>query len=411
MLKKGKEEIIYLLNKSIEKFELESGNQFNKNTNKKNYEPFAMLLSEISNELPFTSEKLGHIPYEIDRDSKKEYSFRKYDITGGQIRDALMGLVASPRSFLIDSCYIYLYGVGRLAFDKSPLDEALIANEDNDEKKDSYTLMQDNQQLKSELSKIKSVISLSKRRNARKAKLIILSSLIVTISIVGFFYKKNSAYNELVKDYNIKPYNYTKSEKDALEGIWLNYIGSPQARLSDPDRENLIVLNISEIKEKDGYFICTRYGSSFNHTGYAQFESPNVVSIHLKLSTLNGTTNSPRHSLLILDSTKKYLNAISASWNFDVGVRNKIIGIREVYVKLGKGGKLTEILNAVENAECKCKIVNWEQGNGKVQEFHLKNMLIDTIQPAQLRTLIDKKSILLKDIEDSVLLKVGDISN
>lgn len=407
MLKKGKEEIIYLLNKSIEKFEIESGNQFNKNTNKKNYEPFAIHLSEISNQLPFTAEKFGHIPYELDRDSNKEYSFRKYDITGGQIRDALMGLVASPRSFLIDSCYIYLYGVGRLAFDNSPLDEALIANEDNGEKKDSYTLMQDNQQLKSELSKIKGIIISSKRRNARKAKLFMLCSLIVTISVIGFFYKKNNAYNELVKDYNIKPYSYTKSEKEALEGIWLNYIGSPQARLSDPDRENLIVLNISEIKEKDGYFICTRYGSSFNHTGYAQFESPNVVSVHLKLSTLSGTTNSPRHSLLLLDSNKKYLNAISASWNFDVGVRNKIIGIREVYSKIGKGGKLTEILNAVENAECKCKIVKWEQDNGEIQEFHLKNMLIDTIQPALIRTLIDKKSILLKELEDSVLLNTN----
>lgn len=407
MLKKGKEEIIYLLNKSIEKFELESGNQFNKNTNKKNYEPFAMHLSEISNQLPFTAEKLGHIVYEEDSDSGKEYSFRKYDITGGQIRDALMGLVASPRSFLIDSCYIYLYGVGRLKFDKAPLDNALLADNETIANKDSYTLMQDNQQLKGELSKMNALIQTVRRRNSWKTKLYIISTLIISITLIGIYYEKYNAYNELVKDYNIKPYSYTKSEKEALEGIWLNYIGSPQARLSDPDRENLIVLNISEIKEKDGYFICTRYGSSFNHTGYAQFESPNVVSVHLKLSTLSGTTNSPRHSLLLLDSNKKYLNAISASWNFDVGVRNKIIGIREVYSKIGEGGKLTEILNAVENAECKCKIVKWEQDNGEIQEFHLKNMLIDTIQPALIRTLIDKKSILLKELEDSVLLKIN----
>jgi hypothetical protein len=298
-----------------------------------------------------------------------------------------------------------LYGVGRLKFDKTPLDQALVSDNDTTENKDSYTLMQDNQQLKSELSKMKAFVQTARSKNAWKTKVIIISSLLITIVIMGFYYKNYTAYNELVKDYNIKPYSYSKSEKEALEGIWLNYIGSPQVRISDPDRENLIVFNISEIEEKDGYFICTRYGYSFNHTGYAQFESPNVVSIHLKVSTLSGTTNSPRHSLLLLDSSKKYLNIISASWNSDIGHRNKIIGVREVYSKIGKGGKLTEILNTVENAECKCKIINWEQDNGKVQEFHLKNMLIDTIQPALLRSLIDKKSILLKDLEDSILFK------
>ena len=60
----------------------------------------------------------------------------------------------------------------------------------------------------------------------------------------------------------------------------------------------------------------------------------------------------------------------------------------------------------VENAECKCKIVKWEQTNGIVQEFHLKNMLLDTIQPAEIRMLIDRNSILLKELEDSVLLKI-----
>lgn len=406
MLKRGKEEIIYLLNNSIEKFERESGNQFNKNTNRKNYEPFAIKLSAISNELPFTSEQYGHLPYELDKDSQKEYPFRKYDITGGQIRDALIGLVANPRPFLIDSCYIYLYGKGRVAFEKVPTDAALVAEFDNNVKTDSYTLMQENQQLKAELSGIKSASSISKAKYLKKSRSIVFSTLFLFIFCVWMILDETKAYDEIVKDYNIKPYAYTKSEKIALEGIWLNYIGSPQARLSDPSRERQMVLNISEIKEKNGYFICTRYGSSFNHTGYAQFESPNIVSIHLKLSTLNGTTSSPRHSLLLLDSSKKYLNAISASWNFDVGAKNKIIGIREVYIKIGKGGKLTEILNVVENAECKCKIVKWEQTNGIVQEFHLKNMLLDTIQPAEIRMLIDRNSILLKELEDSVLLKI-----
>lgn len=405
MLKKGKEEIIYLLNKSIEVFEIESGNQFNKNTNKKNYEPFARMLSTISNELPYTSEKYGHLPYEVDPNKDKEYTYRKYDITGGQIRDALMGLVANPRSFLIDSCYIYLFGKSRLEFEKSPTDQALIAEFGDNDKKDSYTILQENQHLKVELSKIKSNIRVLKRSNRRRTQITVLCSLIICLFTAFYIYNKNKTIDEILKDFNVKPYAYTKTEKDALEGIWLNYIGSPQARISDPDRERLFVLNITEIKEKNGYFLCTRYGSSFNHTGYAQFESPKVVSVHLKLSTLNGKTNSPRHSLLLLDSTKKFLNVISASWNYDVGEKNKIIGVREVYTKIGKGGKLVEILNAVENAECKCKIVKWEQPNGKASEFHLKNMLIDTLQPSTIRTLIDSKSILFKDLEDSLLLK------
>ena len=49
MLKRGKEEIIYLLNKCIEKFQLETGKSVIQNTNRKNYEALAIQLSEISN--------------------------------------------------------------------------------------------------------------------------------------------------------------------------------------------------------------------------------------------------------------------------------------------------------------------------------------------------------------------------
>jgi hypothetical protein len=56
---------------------------------------------------------------------------------------------------------------------------------------------------------------------------------------------------------------------------------------------------------------------------------------------------SPRHSLLPLNKDKKYKSAISASWNFDSGSNNDIIGIREVYIKLGYGGYIEEIINTV----------------------------------------------------------------
>ncbi|MGA1379915.1 MAG: hypothetical protein ACO3Z2_08210, partial [Chitinophagaceae bacterium] len=196
-----------------------------------------------------------------------------------------------------------------------------------------------------------------------------------------------------------------ETEKKELEGIWLCYSGSPQARLSDPDRANKVVLNISEFKETNGYFTYKRYGASFNHTGFAQFENPSTISIHSRLLTLDQKVLSPRHSILELDTSKEYLNVISASWNFDVGDNNRVIGIREVYKKIGTGGELQEILNSVENAECKCKIIRWKQKDGSMQEFRLKNILIDSLYPPQLRQLINENSILVKDIEDTLLLK------
>jgi hypothetical protein len=112
MIKKGREEIIYLLHKCIEKYQSETGKEIIQNTNRKNYEGLAMTLSEISKELPFTDQQLGHDIYPQDkREKEASYPFRKYDITGGQIKDALIGLVANPRNFLVDACYIYLYQI------------------------------------------------------------------------------------------------------------------------------------------------------------------------------------------------------------------------------------------------------------------------------------------------------------
>jgi hypothetical protein len=406
MLKKGKDEIIYLLNRCIEKFEQENGVQLVKNTNRKNYEPLSAKLSEISNQLPFTSSKYGHQLYEADTDKKeKEYPFRKYDITGGQVRDALMGLVANPRPFLVDTCYIYLFDMGRKAFESNPTDPELLADKGAESQPNSYSIVQDNHQLKAELSKAKKNAKSQLRNNWIIAGIIIFILCITVLFSINNTNKKRNEIAELKSDFNITPYSITNKEKKELEGIWLCYSGSPQARLSDPDRANKVVLNISEFKETNGYFTYKRYGASFNHTGFAQFENPYTISIHSRLLTLDQKVLSPRHSILELDTSKEYLNVISASWNFDVGDKNKVIGIREVYKKIGMGGELQEILNSVENAECKCKIIRWKQEDGGMQEFRLKNILIDSLSPPQLRQLINEKSILLKDLEDTILLK------
>jgi hypothetical protein len=97
----GKEEIAYLLAKVIEKFESETGNPVIRNSNRKNYEGVAMKLSEISNKLPYTAEELQHGPYLTDYNPKnQEYPFRKYDITGNQVKDAFFNqIVSNPRPF------------------------------------------------------------------------------------------------------------------------------------------------------------------------------------------------------------------------------------------------------------------------------------------------------------------------
>lgn len=137
------------------------------NTNRKNYEELAIVLSEISNQLPETASQFGHILYEADPQKEKaEYPFRKYDITGGQIKDALMGLVANPRPFLVDTCYIYLYQMGRQAFEQNPIDSSLITTEQQNEKaKDSYSILSENQQLKLKLANLKKDTEATIRKN------------------------------------------------------------------------------------------------------------------------------------------------------------------------------------------------------------------------------------------------------
>ena len=105
-----------------------------------------------------------------------------------------------------------------------------------------------------------------------------------------------------------------------------------------------------------------------------------------------------------LDSKTSFLDAISASWNFDAGANNRIIGIREVYTKLGKGGQIEEVLNSPENASCQCKIIHWIQSNKVKQSFYLKNISLDSLKNPLLQQLIDERSILLKDPEEGLII-------
>lgn len=401
-LKSGKEEIAYLLGKVIEKFEYETGQKVVRNSNRKNYEEVAKVLSEISNQLPYTSEALRHEHYPPEIGVRKsEYPFRKYDITGNQIKDAFYNqIVTHPRAFLVDACYIYLFGMGRKGFGETPSDPELFDHEqpavsERSTKKDAH-------------ADEGIFFSLPRLPGRIKGLLIILAAGFLTATLLWM--KERNELKTLKADLNIVPYLPSQAEIDSLEGTWLCYTGSPQARSFDPGRYRMVISNIANVTYKDGYFTFVRYGSNFNHTGFMQFESPWLVSVHSRVKNADGN-QSPKHSLLKLEKGKSYASVISASWNFDIGDRNRIIGIREVYIKLGRGMTVKEVINEPENALCRCKIIKLTRPDSSVRSFQLKNESLDQLPYKQIRDLLDERSILLREPEKGVILSEDTVRN
>lgn len=400
-------EIVYLISRCLDKFRQETGQELVANTNKKNYEPLAIILSEISNRLPETSESLQHIAYTPDaKKESTEYPFRKYDITGGQIRDAFMGLVGNPRNFLLDACYIYLYGVGRQGFDEQPSDPELQEkrNPDSSTSQDALSVYQENELLKEKIQELSksNPTTPENKRSWFPLLLFLLPSLLLGI----LYLRQHTQLKRYQQQMSLIPYQPSPAEADSLEGIWICYTGSPQARKSDPDRYHKIVANLLQFtRQPEGHFLVERLGASFNHSGYAQFESKGIVSVHTHVKNNDSSIESPRHSLLSFAhaDNQPYLNVISASWNFDAGSLNQIIGIREVYQKLGRGGRLEEIYNSLENAQCKCKIVRWHRPDGTQEKWYLKNNHLDSLHNVQLSNLLNENSILLRDPDSTIL--------
>ncbi len=400
-LRNGKDEIIFLITKVIKKYEKDTGQAVTRNSNRRNYEAVARVLSEISNKLPFTADELHHETYPADTNPKKiDYPNRKYDITGNQIKDAFFNqIVSHPRSFLVDACYIYLYGVGRKGFENNPVDPDLLIDETLPQYNDPGAWEDEVKALKQQLAIQEEEMTATLRGNSRsfrKKRNALLAMAITLLALFlltfGIWYASNREWADMRKEMTILPYKPTQPEIDSLTGIWLCYTGSPQARSSDANRYHMVVSNVLDVKYHNGYFTFMRYGASFDHTGYMQFESPWLVSIHSYARNGNNL-ESPRHSLMKLNE-KPPLPVISASWNFDIASRNSIIGIREVYIKQGKGGKIEEVINTIENAGCRCKILKWYAEDNTVKFFYLKNELLDSLQDNKLKALIDEKSIL-----------------
>ena len=407
-IKTGKEEVGYLLEKVMDTYERATGQRVVRNTSPKNYEEIAKLLSSISNELPNTAQQLNHDSYPPAPNPKQvDYPHRKYDITGVQVKDAYHQLVANPRSFLIDACYIYLYGVGRKGFTQNPQDANLIEGVDA-----SVALRLDEQetlrqQLTSYQQEKEAAIS-QLNVSFRKKTQIWLISLLVCLALLGLvttcWIADRTEWATIRKDLNILPYQPTQAEIDSLSGIWLYYTGAPQARANDPNRFHQVANNLVEITYKDGYFIFNRYGANIDHIGYMQFEAPALVSIYSRVKNKSGKVESPIHALLRLDKGKRYLTSIATTWSFDMGDGNDMIGIRNVFIKQGRGGSLEEVTNTPENANCHCKIMKWVRADKPTRTFQLKYRLLDTLANESLKALINEKSILLREPREGVIL-------
>jgi hypothetical protein len=394
-------ELSYLFSKVFDRYEQETGRSVIRNTNRKNYEEVARRLSEISNQLPFTAGQFGQEKYFAeDGDRDLQYPHRKYDITASQLKDAYQGIVSNPRPFLVDAAYIYLYGKSRQAFEKEPTDQDLqemmrsALPLEHPSPKEEVTAVQQGEK--------------GQRIGRRKAWPVTAIGLVALAAGMCFFLFKwltlKQEWEAIKSDLVLLPYKPTPAEIDSLTGVWLCYTASPQARVSNPNRYHLVVSNVVDVKYKNGYFVFKRFGASFNHRGYMQFEAPWLVAVYSNVSNRKDSIESPRFSLMRLDVDKKYIPVISSSWNFDVGTLNSIIGIREVYIKQGSGGTTEEVLNTLENASCKCKIVDWGQVDGKTKRFYVRDELLDSLPNDELKKLIDEKSILLREPQQTLLL-------
>ncbi|MCA6490307.1 MAG: hypothetical protein IM551_09810, partial [Chitinophagaceae bacterium] len=271
-------------------------------------------------------------------------------------------------------------------------------------RQDTLSVFQENELLKEQLQELTKTPIASPKKSFQLLPMVLL---LLPAMILGFLYwKQSNQLERYQQQMSLIPYEPAPAEADSLEGIWICYTGSPQARKSDPERYHKYVANLMQFKrEPEGHYLVERFGASFNHSGYAQFESKGVVSIHTHVKSNDASIVSPRHSLLSFNHAvdQPYLNVISASWNFDAGPMNQIIGIREVYQKLGTGGRLEEIYNSLENAQCKCKIIRWHKPDGSEQTWYLKNSNLDSLHNAPLSELLNEKSILLKDPDSTTL--------
>ncbi|MCL7987251.1 hypothetical protein M8998_04770 [Sphingobacterium sp. lm-10] len=375
----GKEEVHYLIRKVIVKFEEASGQVIVCNTNRENYAAIAQQLSLISNELPFTAQEKQHQEYPVpnDKELNLQYPHRQYDLTGGQIKDVYFGLVKKPRPQLVDACYIYLYGVGRLGFEKNPVDNNLLVT--NTEKLADSTL--------------------TKKPSSRRFLILLL--LILGLFTLSTIYLLVSHYDKAGNEMWTS-YQPSDDEIASITGIWMYQTGAPQARSNEANRYRRYANNIMTIKKVGNRLLLERHGATINHSGYVEFTSPGILSIHSFVArSADGSLVNPSHSLAKLAPGDSVMYAISSTWSFESDDNNDLIGARNIYTKLSDIGELRTIVNTPENAACHCKIVEWTRSDGATEKF---NLTYATIEPGSIEEDLDENSVILRKPKQGVLL-------
>ncbi len=377
----GKEEISYLIRRVIEKFEYTNDQKMICNTNRENYVAVARELSTISNELPYTSKEKEHQEYtEIPvQERQMHYPQRKYDITGGQIKDVYFGLVKKPRPHLIDACYIYLYGVGRVGFAKNPVDPTLLVGEENMDDFSASTLQSPHY------------------RWQLSAFLFLLVVLLLLGGIYMYFSQQSAADSKMWTSY--QP---SEEEINQITGIWMYQTGAPQTRANEAQRYRRVATNMVSIQLVNGILEIERHGATINHQGYLEFTSPGILSIHSFVERkADGSLVNPSHSLARLSPEDSVMYAISSTWSFESDDNNDVIGARNLYRKLGTGGTLRLISNTPENAACHCKIIEWDKDDGTIERF---NLTYEAIKEGSVEEHLNESSLILRKPKDGVLL-------
>jgi len=121
--------------------------------------------------------------------------------------------VANPRSFLVDTCYVYLYQMGRQAFEQNPIDPALIASKENDEiGKDSYSIITENQQLKFKLANLKKETEATILKKLGFYRMIFIPLcivfLITAIYTLNLYRQSENKWETIQNDFNLIPTRY-----------------------------------------------------------------------------------------------------------------------------------------------------------------------------------------------------------
>ncbi len=367
----------------LDKHDRETGTVIIRNQTPSNYNTVANQLTIISNRLP-----------ELCPENFSPDTNGRYLINPTQVRDAYDGKVDSLKDHIYEACFLFLHNKlsGDCLEEKKQLD-VLTETEIGQQPISPEPI---------ELIPPNTLQAWS----ARKQRSLMFISIVLfgLLLFAGYkWYTVNQRLTTLTHDMRILPYKPSAAEIAALEGVWKIYTASPQARKWDTGRYHKTVPNMMEINYKNGYFVFNRYGPAFNQDGFMQLEAPGIVSIHSRVLNDSGNMASPKHSLMVLEKSTSQLNVISASWNFDAE-DNRIIGIREVYIKKGQG-TLAEIKNSLLGTKYD-RVLQWSKPNQQRDTIVLTNHRIEVIDEKGVRELVDENSIVLKDPDSTLILKV-----